>query len=136
MDKISIDQLNSVNEYAEIINLDINNLIEANNNGEIKKIIINFPFKKLYYKANDLNVIFINKHNLTINNIIDGLIQNIIKYEGNNFTFIEGEKVKLNGCYNLSCIYFDKLKYNYDKLFYYKSNINEDIFYINLNLFY
>ena len=62
MDKINIEQVDTINNYAEIINLDTNNLVETNSNSKIKKIIINFPFRKLYYLGKNLNIIYINEN--------------------------------------------------------------------------
>jgi hypothetical protein len=137
MEKITINEIDKIDSYAEVTNFNPEkNKLIVSNDSNIDNIIINFPFRQMYYLGNNINFLYKNKQNLTIKSIIDNLLTIILKYESKNFTFIEGVKVKFNGCYNLSCIYFDKLKYNYTNLYKYEFENNKNIYYINLNFSY
>ena len=142
MNTINLNLIDNLDNHSEIINFDYNlffplKKLDDNKLIDIKKIIIYFPFKKLYYLSENKFFLYINKNNKTIELIIKDLINLILKYEGNNYTFIEGVKVKENGKYNLSCINFERLKYNYNQL-YYNNNLskNYNIYFLNFNLFY
>tara|TARA_A100001015_G_scaffold303296_1_gene392734 strand:+ start:9251 stop:9664 length:414 start_codon:yes stop_codon:yes gene_type:complete len=137
MEKITINEIDNIDSYAEVTNFNPEkNKLIVSNDSNIDNIIINFPFRQMYYLGNNINILYKNKQNLTIKSIIDNLLTIILKYESKNFTFIEGVKVRFNGCYNLSCIHFDKLKYNYTNLYKYEFENNKNIYYINLNFSY
>ena len=117
---------------CEIINLNLEYFEKQNNLPNIlNKVIIHFPFKSLYYLANNLNIYFNNINNHNLDKIIISIIDKIISFEGNSYNIIEGIKSKNNGVYKLSCIYFDKFKYKINNIYY-----NDNIFLIDLKLFY
>ena len=134
MEQVSFNNLHHRTDIpiCEIINLNLEYFEKQNNLPNIlNKVIIHFPFKSLYYLANNLNIYFSNINNNNLDKIIITIIAKIITLEGNSYNMIEGIKAKNNGVYKLSCIYFNKLKYKINNIYY-----NDNIFLIDLKLFY
>jgi hypothetical protein len=111
------------------------NIFEFNSEQEYKKnhflfegTIIKFPFKKLSYKSIDF---FWYLPNYKLNDINISDLINVLKKRESIFgtTYVEGEKVKIDGPYNLGFINLDQINYKINII---EQSLKLDIIYLEL----